>query len=392
MVNLQILKYGYIQFDISFKGARFRETSGMKNTPSNMRKAKVLQKKMNAQINLGTFEYREFFPDSSKNQKFEQLKREKRVSTSSPYFDNYSKQWFDRMKHQWKTTYQKDVECSLRLYLLPFFANMMLADITLGLVQEFRSALCELKNPDGSKRLSNKRINIIVVPLISILYASENEFDIPYPLTRLKPLKEEPSDPHPLNQDEVFRFLKVVPSQWTDYYIVRFYTGMRSCEVHGLKTDCVDFEHNRIMVRRNWVKRELTDVKTPKSRRDIQMTPTVRDALKRALEAMPPGTDFVFTNDKGKPIQTHQISRKVWYPALQIAGLKPRRPYETRHTAAVLHLAAHENPLFVSRLLGHSGTRMLFDVYAPFIPNAINSDGSAFEAMMLKRNLNQSKG
>ena len=384
MVHIRLPKNGFIQFDICINGARFRQTSGMKDSPTNMRKAKVIQKKINAQIALGTFEYRAFFPNSNKCEKFEQLKREQRVSTSSPYFDTYSQQWYDRMKHQWKTTYQKAVEGCLRLYLLPYFENTMLGDITLGTVQEFRSTLCELKNPDGSKRLSNKRINIIVVPLISILYASEDEFDIPYPLTRLKPLKEEPSDPHPLNQEEVFRFLKAVPSQWTDYYILRFYTGMRSCEVHGLKVDCVDFEHNRIMVRKNWVKKELTDVKTPKSRRDIQMTSTVREALKRAIEAMPPGTDFVFTNDKGKPIQTHQISSKVWYPTLQIAGLKPRRPYETRHTAAVLHLAAHENPLFVSRLLGHSGTRMLFDVYAPFIPNAIQSDGSAFESMMLK--------
>ncbi|WP_187147884.1 hypothetical protein [Halorhodospira halophila] len=48
----------------------------------------------------------------------------------------------------------------------------------------------------------------------------------------------------------------------------------------------------------------------------------------------------------------------------------------------MLHLAAGENPLFVSRLLGHSSTKMLFERYAPFVANALGDDGSAFEAMM----------
>nr|WP_318432664.1 hypothetical protein [Photobacterium leiognathi] len=55
----------------------------------------------------------------------------------------------------------------------------------------------------------------------------------------------------------------------------------------------------------------------------------------------------------------------MWHPTLKRAGLKSRRYYETRHTAAVLHLAAHENPLYVSQLLGHSNTRLLFEIYAP---------------------------
>ncbi|TRX57180.1 site-specific integrase [Thalassomonas sp. M1454] len=385
MVTIRFLDHGYIQYDISLLGKRFRESSGLPETPANIKKVKAKIKTMNAQIALGKFEYREFFPDSKKCAKFEQLKREKHASSCLPFFDNYAKAWFDRMSHQWKNTYQESVEGILRLYLLPFFGNILLSDITLGLVQEFRTKLCELTNPDGSKRLTNKRINIICVPLISILYAASEEFDMPYPLERLKPLKEEKSDPKPLNQEEVFRFLEVVPDEWRDYYIVRFYTGMRSCEVHGLLRECVDFEHGRIMIRHNWVRKELTDVKTPKSRRDIKMTPTVRAALERAVKAMPEDVDFVFTNDKGKPLLTHQVSKKIWYPTLKKAGLEPRRPYQTRHTAAVLHLAAHENPLFVSRLLGHSGTRMLYDVYAPFIHNALDNDGSAFEAMMQAR-------
>ncbi len=48
----------------------------------------------------------------------------------------------------------------------------------------------------------------------------------------------------------------------------------------------------------------------------------------------------------------------------------------------MLHLAAHENPLYVSQLLGHSDTRLLFDIYAPYVFDAARHDGSAFSDLM----------
>ena len=55
-----------------------------------------------------------------------------------------------------------------------------------------------------------------------------------------------------------------------------------------------------------------------------------------------------------------------------------------RHAAAVLHLAAGENPIFIFRLLGHSSGELLFRRYAPFVPNAVGGDGAAFERMMVR--------
>lgn len=98
-------------------------------------------------------------------------------------------------------------------------------------------------------------------------------------------------------------------------------------------------------------------------------------------------SQFVFTNDKGLPLDTHFIEKKLWYPALKKSGLKRSSPYETRHTAAVLHIAAHENPLYISQMPGHSDIRLLFDVYAPYVVNASRLDGSAFDELMKHRGL-----
>ncbi|WP_068546670.1 Arm DNA-binding domain-containing protein [Thalassotalea crassostreae] len=385
MAHLRYPKRGCIQMDIHIYGHRFRETTGLPNTPANVVKAKKMLKQINAEVALGTFEYRKYFPSSKKNSLFQQLKREKLQGSANVFFDEFMKEYVERNEHQWRDTYTRCLNGTLDLYVLPFFKDYKVDEITLAHAQRFRTHLCELTKKDGSRKLSNKRINAIMVPVISVMHMAAAELDIPYPFERLKALREEPSDPAPLNQREVNLFLDTVDTKWRDYYTLRFHTGMRSCEVHGLKLDCVDFEHRRIMVRRNFVT-ELTDVKTPKSRRDIHMTPTVYHALKSAVANMPDKEKqrqgFIFTKKSGKPLTTHFVARSIWYPTLKKAGLEKRKPYQTRHTAAVLHLAAHENPLYVSRLLGHSGTRMLYDVYAPFVHNISQYDGSAFDKMM----------
>jgi integrase len=70
-------------------------------------------------------------------------------------------------------------------------------------------------------------------------------------------------------------------------------------------------------------------------------------------------------------------------------GLKVRRAYQTRHTAATLWLAAGENPEWIARQMGHSTTEMLFRVYSRYVPNITRQDGSAFERLMLQSGATQ---
>ena len=62
--------------------------------------------------------------------------------------------------------------------------------------------------------------------------------------------------------------------------------------------------------------------------------------------------------------------------------MKLRKPYQTRHTAASLWLAAGENPEWIAKQMGHSTTRMLFTVYSRYVPNMTRRDGSAFENLL----------
>jgi len=80
------------------------------------------------------------------------------------------------------------------------------------------------------------------------------------------------------------------------------------------------------------------------------------------------------------------VRDRIWKPLLERLGLTYRRPYQTRHTAATLWLAAGEAPEWIARQMGHSTTKMLFEIYSRFVPNLTRQDGSAMERL-----LNESK-
>ncbi len=89
--------------------------------------------------------------------------------------------------------------------------------------------------------------------------------------------------------------------------------------------------------------------------------------------------EIVFRTKSGRPFDHDDVTKRIWYPTLLKAGLAPRSPYQSRHTAASMWLASGENPEWVARQLGHANTEMLFKVYSKFIPNLTRRDGSAFE-------------
>jgi len=94
------------------------------------------------------------------------------------------------------------------------------------------------------------------------------------------------------------------------------------------------------------------------------MSTPVHEALRRQRQATGTLGDYVFCTRTGSPLKHRNVTQRVWCPLLRHLGLKPRRPYQTRHTAATLWLAAGENPEWIARQLGHANTQMLFKVYS----------------------------
>ena len=159
-----------------------------------------------------------------------------------------------------------------------------------------------------------------------ILQVGSDRWGYANPAEKVKRLRIPKIDVFPLTLEEIRLILDTVRPAFRNYYAVRFFTGMRTGEGR-----------------------------------------------------------FVFCTDTGAPLNHNNVTKRIWYPILRHLGLEKRRPYQTRHTAATLWLAAGESPEWIARQLGHTSTEMLFRRYSRFVPNLTRQDGSAFEALVARK-------
>ncbi|WP_097462103.1 Arm DNA-binding domain-containing protein [Mangrovitalea sediminis] len=368
-------------FDFRYAGKRCREQTALDNTPVNRRKLEQILKKIEAEITLGTFEYGRYFPNSPNAEKFsKRALSAARQYHETPLFNQFAWDWFEEMKIQWRKSHIATVRLTLNNYLLPRFGEKEVGRITKADILEFRASLAKVTSRSG-KHLSATRINHIMTPLRMILSEAANRYEFSSPYHGIKSLKVPRTDVEPFSLDEVKLILSSVRADFRNYYTVRFFTGMRTGEIDGLQWEHVDFGRRQILVRQALVNGELNYTKNDGSFRAIEMSQLVVDALKDQQKATGKES-FVFCTRSGTPLSHNNVTKRVWYPLLRYLGLRQRRPYQTRHTAATLWLAAGESPEWIARQMGHTTTEMLFRVYSRYVPNLTRRDGSAFERLL----------
>jgi len=380
---------GVLFFDFRFRGTRCREQTLLEDTPENRKRLEVFMVQIDREIKQGCFQYEKYFPNSSNLKRLVSpapKEREKEVVRvgEGGLFQEFVAEWFLENEVTWKISYQKTVKGNIAKYLIPRFGEIQVSHITKGDILKFRSSLAKVQigNKGG---LSPSRVNHIMTTLRQILNDAADRFHFSTPFVGIKPLKVPKTDVDPFTIEEVNLFLEKIRRDFFDYYTIRFFTGMRTGEIDGLKWKYVDFNRKEILIREALVQMREEETKTPFSVREIQMSEPVYEALKRQRELTGHLGGFVFCTKNGTPQDHRHITKRIWYPTLKYLGLKARRPYQTRHTTATLWLASGENPEWIARQMGHSSTEMLFTVYSRFVPNLTRRDGSAFENLLATR-------
>lgn len=385
---------GELFFDFRFQGKRCREYTKLPEGTGNRKRMEKRMDAIESEISLGTFNYRNFFPNSKNAAKFDQVQVEAAVTPvaqavsnlgakpTTPLFKDFVEVWFGEKCIEWRTSHKKTVRDDINKRLVPRFGEMAVGNITKADILAFRADLAKAPARNKKNLLSNPRINKILNPLRQILCEAADRFDFRTPFVNIKQLKVKRTDVEPFSLDEVKTIIDTVRIDFKQYFTVRFFTGMRTGEVHGLKWKYVDFERRLILIRETVVDGEESYTKTDSSQREIQMSQLVFDALKEQEKSTRKISEFVFCNREGLPLDYKNVNNRVWKPLLRHLGLKVRRPYQCRHTAATLWLGAGENPEWIARQLGHATTEMLFRVYSRYVPNLTRRDGSAFERLL----------
>lgn len=371
-----------LYIDFRYKGVRCREKTKFGDTAENRKLLAPIVKKLDACITLDTLNYADFFPKSKKVQLFDDLEKRKSICvSSSPLFKDFAEVWYSEKEVEWKNSQKLKIQDVLKRHLNPAFGSLPLNLIKKSDLLEFRASLAKVKRRNNKVGLSPARINLIMTPLRMILNEAADRYEFVSPFRNIKPVKIPKTEVKPFSLEEVWRFIEHVRPDYQDYYKVRFFTGMRTSEIHGLPWKNVDFQRREIVVNQALVDKKIESTKTMGSNRVIQMNSIVYDALE-SQQTRTGKFVFVFATGLGNPLDYNNISKRIWFPTLKRLGLEKRRPYETRHTAATLWLASGEAPEWIARQMGHSTTKMLFQVYSRYVPNLTRQDGSRFEALI----------
>lgn len=126
-------------------------------------------------------------------------------------------------------------------------------------------------------------------------------------------------------------------------------TGLRTNEWNALERRDVDRQNPAVAVARRFSRGQATAY--PKTqRRRVPLTPRAEEALSWLPARI--DTPLLFAAPEGGFINLDNWRLRVWYPALEGAGLEKRGPYCLRHTFASEALSAGVSIFELSRLMG----------------------------------------
>lgn len=366
-----------IEITFIYRGVRCRERVPLKPTTANLRRAEQHRAAILHAITNGSFDYAATFPDSSRARMFARQPGD--VKTVDSYLETWLASQRKHLKASTFNGYRKIVEHQL----IPWFGEKMLSDIKRKDVREKLDAI-----DAGNKTLAN----IQSVLRKALDDAVEAEIVDINPLAgwryaRKESLKDA-DDVDPFTIEEQKLILANLDGQGQNLIQFAFWTGLRTSELVALDWGDIDWVRGEVRVSRALTQSADTAevTKTSAGKRDVKLLGPARGALEaQKAFTLLQGAE-VFQNPRtGKRWEGDQPIRKtLWTRALLKAGVRYRRPYQTRHTYASMMLSAREHPMWVAGQMGHADTTMIMRRYGRWMPDADAGAGSRAEELFSK--------
>ncbi len=144
-----------------------------------------------------------------------------------------------------------------------------------------------------------------------------------------------------------------------------FFTGLRTGEQLALLWSDIDFKNKKINIDKSLnLLGAFTSPKNQTSIRQIDLLEPVERILKELKESEPANKKMIFLSI---PKRTQEF-QKAFKALLKLLNLKERKLYTTRHTFASLMISMGEDPLWVSKNMGHNDLNTTYSNYARYIP------------------------
>ena len=193
-----------------------------------------------------------------------------------------------------------------------------------------------------------------------------------------------------LGDNQLETFLEAIKGHeyWCDFFYVEVMTGLRRGEICGLKWQDINFEENKLQVKRSVsVKKgggvSIGETKTETGVRCIQMPPSVAELLKSKRQTAI--TEWVFPHflHPEQPISPASAYRKLKV-ILKNAELPLIRFHDLRHTFATHATQGGVDPKTLAGILGHTNASFTLDTYTHVTSDMQKSASAVVGSMMQK--------
>src|SRR5262249_36919274 len=326
---------GRLAYRLFWDGYRSWEGTGVCVTDKRRAAMTAKAAVMSQEMAEHRFDYLHWFPHGAKAHIFTATGAPKTApKTLAAYVE---KTWLARkvpphVRASLAQTYQKH----WRKHIKPAFGGWPLTAITTAALEDFKVKLT-LAEPAG-KALKMKTARDIIdgtframvrdARRVDKFLTSDPFADLTWP-QKVVP----PPDPFAAEErDHLLDFFWRRKRHYFAFVYVLFFTGLRTAEAIGLRWGKLDLRRGRLTIKVSRTLGEDNAPKTKRSQRTIPLRPEVVAVLRDRRPLRVSEDAFVFTTEKGTPLNEERFVDKHWRAALRATNTRPRKFYATRHT------------------------------------------------------------
>ena len=280
---------------------------------------------------------------------------------------NWAKEWFATISHLKPKTVE-NYESLLRAHIIPKLGKRSLISVK---PIDIRRVVSEMA-ADGKSASRIRQVR----QLTSMIFdaAIENRAIAVNPVKNVKIPHEKRREMKVLTPDQVSQVLQFIPERDRALVYVLAYGGLRWGEAAALRRKRVNLLRSRIEIAESVSETgKGLHYGPPKTyqNRQVAIPSFLKEMLDDHMKAYTAKSKdaLVFTTEDDTPMRNNNWRERVWYPALEEAGLPKVRVHDLRHTCATLLISQGAHAKGIQRHLGHSSIQVTFDIYGHLLPD-----------------------